>query len=272
MRDHNAAGVSYEEIMTECREARRLEQKEHQEVIERDLPEESKILVQQARDKGASSWLNALPIKSQNYLLTKGEFKHALRLRYGIQLDDIPSNCPCDSRFDVTHALSCKKGGFISQRHDNIRDLLTTLLGQVCTDVEAEPHLLPVTGEVFDLRSANRDDQARLDIKARGFWQRGQTSFFDVRVTHVNCQSQQDLLPPPVSLRATRKPRKESTNRGLWKLRMRRLLLLFLEQMVGQERSASNFSVLWLRSLHRRAMKGTPMSFVGCGQDSLLRY
>ncbi|KAG1680480.1 Tyrosine-protein kinase Fer [Nymphon striatum] len=43
--------------------------------------------------------------------------------------------------------------------------------------------------EVMRLKSANTDKDARLDIKAKGFWRRGQTAFFDVRVTHVNSQT-----------------------------------------------------------------------------------
>ncbi|KAG1697391.1 putative glutamate receptor [Nymphon striatum] len=95
----------------------------------------------------------------------------------------------CGERFDVNHALNCKTGGFISRRHHNIRDLFTVLLNKVCVDVECEPHLLPVTAEVMRLKSANTVKDARLDIKAKGFWRRGQTSFFDVRVTHVNSQT-----------------------------------------------------------------------------------
>ena len=55
--------------------------------------------------------------------------------------------------------------------------------------MQAEPHLIPLDGETFDLRSANTSEEARLDIKAAGFWRRGQTAFFDVRVTHVNSAS-----------------------------------------------------------------------------------
>ena len=40
------------------------------------------------------------------------------------------------------------------------------------------------------LKSANTEDESRLDIKAKGFWQRGQTAFFDIRTTHVNSASQ----------------------------------------------------------------------------------
>ena len=56
--------------------------------------------------------------------------------------------------------------------------------------MQAEPHLLPVTNETFQNRTANTSTEARLDIKARGFWQRNQTAFFDIRVTHVNSSSQ----------------------------------------------------------------------------------
>ena len=40
---------------------------------------------------------------------------------------------------------------------------------------------LPLTGEVL-ISSANSSDKARLDVSARGFWQRGQRTIFDVRV------------------------------------------------------------------------------------------
>ena len=159
--------------------------------IDSRLHEETRRLVKQARDKGASSWLNALPIEEMAFNLSKEEFRDALRLRYGLRLDNLPTNCPCGQPFNVTHALSCKKGGFVNERHDNIRDLLTSLLARVCVDVEVEPHLATLSTETFTKKTANTSDEARLDIKAKSFWQRGQTAFFDVRVTHVNASSQQ---------------------------------------------------------------------------------
>ena len=76
--------------------------------------------------------------------------------------------------------------GFLAQRHDGIRNRLTSLLSKVCKNVEVEPHLLPIDNEVFNLRSTVTSHEARLDIKAGRFWSRGETAFFDVRVTHVN--------------------------------------------------------------------------------------
>ena len=106
-------------------------------------------------------------------------------------LNDLPTTCPCGSLFDVSHALSCKKGGFIAQRHDNVRNLFTTLLSKVCNNVQSEPHLIPLNGERFNLKSTTTNQDARLDIKAGGFWQRGVTAFFDVRVSHVNSKCNQ---------------------------------------------------------------------------------
>ena len=65
-------------------------------------------------------------------------------------------------------------------RYDEIRDLEAALLSQVCKDVATEPALHPVTGENFALRSANIEDNARLDVKARGFFRSGQCAFFDI--------------------------------------------------------------------------------------------
>ena len=64
--------------------------------------------------------------------------------------------------------------------------ILIIIIGKVCTNVEIEPQLQPPDNEQFNLRSTVTSPEARLDTKAGGFWPRGVTTFFDVRVTHVN--------------------------------------------------------------------------------------
>ena len=169
------------------------EKKRFVDITHNNLSTNLSVLVKQACDKGASSWLNTLPLVDQNLNLNKQEFRDALRLRYHQDLDNLPSYCPCGEKFDEVHAMSCKKGGFVSNRHDNIRDFLTTCLNKVCKDVQVEPHLIPVTTERFEFLSAKTGDDARLDMKARGFWRKGETAFFDVRVTHVNSSSSKNL-------------------------------------------------------------------------------
>ena len=76
-------------------------------------------------------------------------------------------------RFDVNNALSCMKSGFV---HDDVRDQFASVLKDVCHDVQAKPHLQTLTGEALN-NTANSSDEARLDVSARGFWQRGLMHF-----------------------------------------------------------------------------------------------
>ena len=86
--------------------------------------------VEQARDKGASSWLTAIPLEQQGFQLNKEEFRDSLRLRYSLPLQNLPRFCPCGQSFTVEHALSIKKGGFITLRHDTIREVFTIHTGK----------------------------------------------------------------------------------------------------------------------------------------------
>ena len=56
---------------------------------------------------------------------------------------------------------------------------------------QVKPHLQPLDNEVMNLRSATTSSDARLDVKADGFWSRGKTAFFDVRVTHAISKTNQ---------------------------------------------------------------------------------
>jgi len=47
-------------------------------------------------------------------------------------------------------------------------------------DVKEEPELQVLNGEVFHYKSAIKDDEARSDIRVRGFWRRLRHAFFDV--------------------------------------------------------------------------------------------
>ena len=80
-------------------------------------------------------------IVDQGLVLNKQKFRDSLCLRYNMPPSDLPSKCVCGEKYTVCHTLSCKKGGFVAQRHDGVRNLLTSLIGKVCTNVEVEPQL-----------------------------------------------------------------------------------------------------------------------------------
>ena len=64
---------------------------------------------------------------------------------------------------------------------------------EVCHSVATEPPLQSLSGELLNPRSANREDGARLDIRARDFWNGAQDAFFDVRVFHPNASSYRSM-------------------------------------------------------------------------------
>ena len=121
-----------------------------------DLKEDLSTKLQKAlticSEKGASSWLSALPISEHGFALHKGAFRDALCLRYGWRPSHLPSHCVCGKHFTIEHALSRSRGGFPSIRHNEIRNITADLLSGVCHSIGTEPSLQPVTGEQFEHR------------------------------------------------------------------------------------------------------------------------
>ena len=77
-------------------------------------------------------------------------------------------------------------------RHNEVRDITSQLLAEVCKDVRTEPSLLELGGETLN-KQANITNEARLDVSATGFWIPGQRVFLDVRVFDLNAQRYKGL-------------------------------------------------------------------------------
>ena len=143
-------------------------------------------LIKAAQEKGASSWLSALPLKKLGYAINKEEFRDAVSLRYGWDISDMPRFCACGKDNSVDHALICGLGGYTIMRHNSLRDTEAKILKEVCNDVKTEPRLIPTNAELL---YGNAADEARLDISARGLWSGGEKTMFDVKVTHPTAPS-----------------------------------------------------------------------------------
>ena len=77
-------------------------------------PSSVQCAVEIVSEKGASSWLSALPIETHKFDLSKASFHDAVCLRYGWAVPHLPSTCICGSLFTVSHALQCSMGRWIS--------------------------------------------------------------------------------------------------------------------------------------------------------------
>ena len=149
----------------------------------------TKRMMETLNQKGIPNWLTNLPIKELGYELTKREFQDAIKIKHNWPLDISPSKCIYGASFDITHALSCKKGGFITLRKNEVRDTTSELLDKVCVDVRKEPILQEVNNKDLPWE-ANKSKKARLDISALNLWTFGQRVFFDVKVFNLFAQRQ----------------------------------------------------------------------------------
>ena len=79
----------------------------------------------------------------------KGAFRDALALHYGWRPSNMAMTCVCDKSNDVQQPFSCRVGGLPIHRHNDIGDLSTSLISEVCTNTEIEPalHAAPYWGK-----------------------------------------------------------------------------------------------------------------------------
>ena len=56
--------------------------------------------------------------------------------------------------------MSCKKGSFVTIRHNDLRDLTAKILSEVYYDIEIEPTLVPLSGEDLSNQTANGSNKA----------------------------------------------------------------------------------------------------------------
>ena len=144
--------------------------------------------MEQSQQKGSSSWLNVIPLKEMGFDPNKTEFRDALHLRYCWSIPDKPAVCVSRDNFDTDHAMICKKGGFITMRPNELRSLEAELLNTICKDVQIQPVLQDITGEIL-LPGAHKLADARLDTHARGLLETCSSAFFDARVCHFNAET-----------------------------------------------------------------------------------
>jgi len=115
----------------------------------------------------------------------------------------VPSNLPtsCDScgeskKFNVNHALDCKKGGLVTARHNGSRDELRDLLAQLFSPsrIRCEPMINPApmraNGTKTHVPSASSSSSFlnadRGDLLIRGFWEGSTDTIIDVRLTNAD--------------------------------------------------------------------------------------
>ena len=85
-------------------------QKMKLEAVKCNLNDKQRHAATLVSEKGATSWLAALPLKRYGFTLRMSEFRDGLALRYVWEPKNLPAECSCGESFTVAHSLHCGKG------------------------------------------------------------------------------------------------------------------------------------------------------------------
>eukprot|EP00978_Attheya_sp_CCMP212_P005533 scaffold12431_cov57-Attheya_sp.AAC.8 len=173
----------------------------------RPLPPEKKRIIERGRRTGA--WISVQPSTVNGTELSAEEFRDATHLRYGQVPPNFPTTCngcSCNN-FSVQHALSCKVGGLVISRHDEIKDELGQLAGKVLKPSAIRDEPLINNGRKVECSRSDAPTEADVsttppspvicdndnlgDLMIRGFWSRGTDCIVDVRSTDLDSKSYQ---------------------------------------------------------------------------------
>ena len=158
----------------------------------------------------------------------------------------------CGENFTLSHALSCKKGGLIIMRHDEIKDELGDLLSQALTPsaVRDEPSIKPsptVRNEPKDQNNNNNNSEnvveqheRRGDLLVRGLWKRSKHCVIDVKITDVNQPSYINRCPKKV-IEYAEKKQKNKIPRGLSRTEKRLHPLCYISGWTAWKRSQNAY-------------------------------
>jgi len=174
------------------------------------FPQDTQRALKRAKKTGR--WLSIMPSHVGGTILSSTEFRDALMLRYARIRSNLPTSCDgCgeSKKFDVNHALDCKKGGLVTARHDEIRDELRDLLAHVFrpSRIRCEPIIKPApmrsNGTKAHVPSASSSSDFlnadRGDLLIRSISEGWTDTIIDVRVTNIDSKPCRNL-PPAYSI------------------------------------------------------------------------
>jgi hypothetical protein len=240
----------------ECRKARVKAEVAVLEGLCKGLRPAAARRLQRSRETG--TWITATPDRLNGTELSAEEFRDSLRLRFGLMPSFLPPRCDgCNERFTVEHAMSCKKGGLVVQRHNDVAAEWHHLCAQALqpSAVSDEPLIhagrgVPNAGETGVEAAAD----SRGDVAAHGFWRRGTTAIFDVRITDTDAPTYRGQDPTKVLKRHEKEKKKKYLAPCVERRRHFTPLVFSVDGLQGPEASAaskclaSKLSKKWGRS------------------------
>ena len=186
---------------------------------------------------GTGDFLTAIPHRLNGTILSAEEWRDNVRLLFNLEPLDMPQHCDgCMSRMTVEHALSCKKGGLVHARHDDVASewrwlsrcafspgkverepYINSSVGRRQREIEAAGEQQNATTQTQStLQQQQRQSQTgqeqqqqhssvslavdgkRGDAGVHGFWKPGCLCIFDIRITDTDARSYRHKHPAVV--------------------------------------------------------------------------
>ena len=116
-------------------EARKVRLKDEQDTLNGLKGSDGRKIAKQLERMGKTgAWLSVIPNRFDQTELLREEFQDNLAICYGLRPRGFPKRCDgCNEPFTVEYGLSCKKCGFVGQRHDDICKELAHLCSMALT-------------------------------------------------------------------------------------------------------------------------------------------
>ena len=145
------------------------------------------------RGQETGQWLQIPPSYINGTCLSDLEFRDSLHLRYARTPPNLPTHCDgCGAKFSIAHGLECKKGGLVTQRHNEIKFELQDLAARalIPSVVRDEPQIYPGrSSDADETERASPQTEERGDLLIRNLWKRQTDCILDVRVTNLDAAS-----------------------------------------------------------------------------------
>ena len=131
--------------------------------------------------------MSANPWEDEFFVLTPEEFRDSMACRYAKTPQALQAWCDgCGGAFDMNHALDCKNGGLVYQRHNELRDENIDLNRKAgFSQVISEP--------IIEYADENGFGEKRGDWSVRGFWVSQRVAVFDTRIFNAHAPSYKTL-------------------------------------------------------------------------------
>ena len=129
------------------------------------------------------------------------ELCNTLCLRYGLNTPDLPTHFDgCQAKFSISHTFDWKKGGLVTERHNELHDRVADLAGKAFTPSRVRDNPLIYSGRAMKSTKAAPDGaggksnkpvaqppevtEQKGDLLIRDLWQQGTYSVHDILVVN----------------------------------------------------------------------------------------